>query len=400
MLKKVLDFEFNIKGMPIDRSGQGNHGHATQTVFTVDPDGTRGAGFLSNASRIDVPYNHSWNTITATRIDVRVRLNSLERRANLVEIERSVALFVRQDGVVTFTFYAPADDPSTLPVEGLGVIARPSPTGSSDPFDTLTVTPAADPPAVKFAWQGVNTDTQFSPNGQRHTVPLKQYVTITAIHDGLASMRVFINGALAGARYDIDYPVLPLVPPGIVAIGAWPHDARYTLRGSLDFVQIWRYDPHFPYRQFFCRPMSDRAKGCWHRILRHINDNFAEERRADVLSELVLCVDKQYRALYRAAAQTGETGLQTLQAFFRQYMQLWCRGDIDGDDMDDHQRRFLMWVRSLPDDAYAKHLDGMQECFAGARSLGLDRIKLDLRKCDPQWGRFVDLIRSVQSELP
>lgn len=399
MLAKLLDFEFNLNGIPIDTSGQGNHGQATATVFSVGPGDVRGAGFLSDQSRIVVQHNAGWNEITATRIDVRVRLDSLSRRANLVEIERSVALFVRQDGVVTFTFYAPADDEdSSGPQVGPPVFtARPRPTGSVDPFDTLVVTPPSSAPSLAFAWQGVNTDAQFAPDGQRRTLPLHQYVTISAIHDGLASMRIFIDGQLAGARYDVRYAVPPLVPPGVVAIGAWPHDGRYTLHGALDFVRIWRHDPHYTYRQFFCRPMSDEAKHCWHLLLRQINGNLDDATRADGLMELVRCLDGAYRALYRAIASTGDDGLRNLQRFHREYVRLWCAGRIDGYEMRDLQQRFVKWIRGAGGEEYDRHFADIRACMEQRHCLDID-AGIDLRKCDQAWAGFVELMAGVLAD--
>lgn len=359
MLTKILDYDFNILGMPIDKSGQNNHGQASGIVSTIGADGTKGAGFLSATSRIDVLHNHSWNEITATCIDVRVLLKSLEHRANLVEIERSFALFARTDDVVSFTFYAPEEDPGDPSKPQLPppvFTPHPSPSGSNDPFTTLeaptvpndgSATGSFPPPPFDFTWQGVNTDTEFSPDGQRRTVPLNQYTTISAIHDGIASMRIFINSELAGARYDIKYAVPPLLAPGIVSIGAWPHDERYTLQGSLDFVRVWRHDPSFNYRQFFCRPMSRDAKHYWRKTLRRITENLNDKENAETLMELSVCLFSLQRDLYLAIAHNGEKSLIALERSFGQYMDIWCNNGIDSPQMGDWMRTFLEWMRGM-----------------------------------------------------
>jgi hypothetical protein len=88
-----------------------------------------------------------------------IALSTLPRRVNLVEIERALALFVRKDGIVTFTFLAPEKPADSGDLTG-GIesfAAFPMPSGSTDPFDTLV----DKPPPHPFVWMGVNTDAAF-----------------------------------------------------------------------------------------------------------------------------------------------------------------------------------------------------------------------------------------------
>jgi hypothetical protein len=391
MLKNILDYEFTINGQAIDRSGQNNHGLNTSTVASIGPGTSKGVGFLSRNSRITVPHRPCWNEITAARIDIRFALDHLETRANLLEIERSLALFVRADGVVTFTFYAPADQGQEPGPGGAAlpdsIAALPPPTGSTDPFDTIIIEPPPDLP--DFGWHGVNTDAPFAPDGQRRTVPLQQYVTVSAVHDGLATMRLFLDGVLAGVRSDIRYPVLPLAAPRAVSIGAWPHDSRYTLRGRIDFVRFWRHDPQYVYRQFFCRPMSRTTQRCWHDLFRAIMENFDDSDRQAAIAELFTCLNRIEVARYRAIARNGEASLQRLQAFTDEYARIWCAGDIDRQVMGDYMTRFLAWLRSESDEVFVSSVQDVLACFIKSRDLRLLELGADLGKCDPAWPRFI-----------
>lgn len=402
MLKNILDYEFTVNGLAIDRSGQNNHGINTSTVASIGPGTIKGVGFLSSNSRITTPHRPSWNEITAARIDIRFALDRLETRANLLEIERSLALFVRADGVVTFTFYAPADQGEEPGSDGPSSVdfltALPPLTGSTDPFDTLTGNLPPEP--HDFGWHGVNTDAPFAPDGQRRTIPLQNYVTVSAVHDGLATMRIFLDGVLAGVRSDIRYPVLPLQAPGAVTIGAWPHDSRYTLRGSIDFVRFWRHDPQFVYRQFFCRPMSRKTQRCWHDLFRSIMENFDDNDRQAAIAELFTCLRRIEVDRYRAIARNGEASLQRLQAFSDEYARIWCAGDIDRTVMGDYMTRFLAWLRSENDEAFVSIFEELLACFVKCRDLRLLDLGADIGRCDPAWARFMSEVgRAIPNPL-
>ena len=397
MLRTVLDYQFNVAGQPIDRSGQNNHGIAKSTVASAGPGDIRSVGFLSPAARIDVPYSDSWNHLNAVRVEIRVMLRELEHRVNLVEIERSLALFVRADGVVTFTFYAPegatdggGDGGGGTPASGLDFFtALPPPPGSVDPFDTLVANPP-EPPSP-FTWQGVNTDTGFSPDGVRRTVPLDRYITILAEHDGFATMRIYIDGVLAG-EVNASLGVPPLVSPGIVAIGAWPHDDRYTLRGSIDFLRIWREDPEFPSDEFFCRPMTPEAHECWHRARAELAGLFDDSETRSGIRRLLQCVSELQLSMARAAARAGEERRRELRALSTEFLAQWCSGDIDGPEMREHFRRFIAFMQRVDPDGFAAILPRLSACFADPAVRKACKIGRDIPKCDPGWVGFIGMI--------
>jgi hypothetical protein len=397
MLRKILDYQFKLQGQPIDRSGQNNHGVSTATVGSSGPGEILAVGFLSPNARIDVPYSTSWSYLNSVQVEVRVLLSELAHRVNLIEIERALALFVRGDGVVTFTYFAP-DDGGDGPGFTGGIdsfTATPPPSGSTDPFDTLIANPL--PPSRPFVWQGLNTDTDFSPDGVRRTVALNQYVTIRAVHDGFATMRIYIDGEVAGVRTDVAHGVPPLVPPGIVAVGAWPHDERYTLRGSIDYLQVWREDPEFPYREFFCREMSAEAEACWHKLFRRLGASFDNPETKPAVLALLKCVSDMQTAMARAIAKAGEQERQELQALSKAYLKHWCGGAIDGPTMAMHLKQFIAFLERVNPEGFRRILPNLLECFADAKVRELCRLADAIGECDPAWGAFIN---SIGKALP
>lgn len=399
MLRQILDYQFNLQGQPIDRSGQNNHGIATAIVGTSGPGDVRAVGFLAPSSRIDIPFRTCWSHLNAVQIETRVMLRALDHRVNLIEIERSLALFVRSDGVVTFTYLAPetADDDDDGGVDPTGDInsftAFPTPAGSVDPFDTLTSNPP--PPPDPFVWQGLNTDVEFSPDGVRRTVPLNEYVTIRAVHDGFATMRIYIDGDLAGERTDIVFGVPPLLAPGIVAVGAWPHDGRYTLNGSIDYLQLWREDPEFPYQQFFCRDMSAEAEGCWHDFFKRLSACFDDPDERPAILKLLRCVSDMQTRLARAIARAGEAEREELRMLSNAYLRLWCAGDVDGEAMAVRLQGFVALFERVDPDGFANLLPDLLACFTDPKVKAICDLATDIPGCDPGWGKYVDAVGGV-----
>jgi hypothetical protein len=397
MLRKILDYEFNIQGRPIDRSGQNNHGFSVATVASIGPEDIRSVGFFAPTSRIDVPYRECWSHLNAVQVEIRVQITSLPQRVNLVEIERSLALFVREDGVVTFTFLAPEEPPDPSdPTGGIDSLTSQPPTsGSSDPFDTLVANPSSPPD--NFVWQGVNTDTQFSPDSTVRKVSINQYVTIRAIHDGLTTMRIYIDNELAGVRTDIRYGVPPLISPGRIAIGAWPHDDRYTLSGRIDFLRIWREDPEFPYRQFFCRKMSAEAEACWHKLFSSLAERFENPESEQAVRTLLTCAFEVQQGFVEAIAEAGEEARLELRALSDAYLKLWCGGEIDGSSMQIYFKRFITFLEKHDPEHFTAILSDLLACFRDPKVRQLCNIASKIPDCDPRWTGF---IKNIGDMLP
>lgn len=392
MLAKILDYQFRLNGAAIDRSGQNNHGTNTATVFRVGAGSDSAVGFISQHSRIEVPHNSAWDIMSAVKIEVRVFVDELLHRMNLVEASLSLALFVRSDGVVTFTYYAPDDDNSEDPSPVDSFTATPPPSGSHDPFDTLTSNQPVPKVEPNFTWQGVNTDASFSPDGQKRVVTPGQYVTITAIHDGIATMRIFLDGELAGARYDVKHPVLPLLPPGIVAVGAWPHNGRYTLKGAMDYLRIWRYDPRASARKFFCRPLSKDASVCWRQILEEIVLSLESDAQRDKVIQLADCINTAQRRLYQKAFFKGENSLKTGRGILSAFLQLWCSGDVAGESMRQLICRWRVWLERHAPGELEVYLETLRRCLDELRSGVRCLVQTDPGAFDTNWSEFLSVI--------
>lgn len=395
MLKQILEYQFNIQGRAIDRSGQNNHGLSTATAGSFGPGNIQAVGFISPSSRIDIPYQTCWSHLNAVQVEIRVLIKELPHRVNLIEIERSLALFIRHDGVVTMTYYAPDEPDIDDPFNEIdSFTAIPVPSGSIDPFDTLTSNP---PPP--FTWVGVNTDTNFSPDGLRRAVPLNQYVTIKAIHDGIATMRIYIDGELAGERIDVDHGVPRLLAPGIVAVGAWPHDDRYTLIGNIDFLRVWRDDPEFPYNQFFCRQMSAKAQKCWHGMLKGLAAQFDDPDTKPAVRELLECTANLQRSLEHAIATSDEETRQELHNLSEEYMRFWCMNKIDQAAMALYIKEFISLIESVAPGVLQDSLSKLITCFSNPKVRNLYCLAEDISSCDPGWRGYIETLIDLTNDL-
>lgn len=394
MLRQILYYDFALAGQAIDRSGHFNHGHHTSTNATSGPGDFRGIAFLSEQSRVTVPHQRSFNIMTAVRVDIRFELEALERRVNLVEAERSFALFVRGDGVITFVYYAPAEqgEPEGTLLGASGLTLTPAPTGSTDPFSVESLTANPPPPMPNYEWHGLNTSAEFSPDGAERTVGVDRFHTVSVLHDGLATMSITLDGVLAAYRSDIRYPVVPIQAPGAITIGAWPHDGRYTLNGRLDFVRIWRHDPANNFRQFNCRPMSQEARNAWRALKRRVLDGLQDPAERAHLAKLFVCLDELEGEFYRRIAKAGPAAIDQLETFARRYVDLWCGGRVSGQDMKVLMQEFFAWLAVVDPDFLEKSFGQMLFCLKGIGQLDFCDTTMKVATCDPDWGTLVDVI--------
>ncbi|MBY6151666.1 LamG domain-containing protein [Vannielia litorea] len=387
-MKQILRFEFEALGQPVDFSGQNNHGHPTAITASTDQSGTRAAGFLAPSSRIVVPNNASWAQIGAIRIDTRLRLAALDGPVTLVQIDRSVALTLRGDGVVTFAVYAPepADAPEPDSETDSFTIAAPH-IEPTDPFDTLSATP---PPP--FAWQGLNTEAAFAPDGVARVVGTGEYVRIVAEHDGLGTMRIWIDGVMAAIRQDMNHRVLPLVSPGQVTIGARPQDSAQTMRGAIDSLRIWREDPQAPYELFFCRPVSEEAKACWRDLYREVVTGLADETKGPPLRELLTLMDTFARALAKSLARLDVDERQRLFTLSRSYQRLWCQNALDSPAFAELVGEMIALIEAvLPGALYALLADVLNR-FSRPGTAELLGAGTCIAETDPAWPHYIDAI--------
>jgi hypothetical protein len=191
------------RNLAFDLSDHGNHG--TLTGAHDEPSGPN-AGTLRFAGGNDrVVVARSATTDRLREFHVKVRFyadGTASARYNLVEAELCFALFIESGWRIGATFLANDTAPGGAATSG---------------------------------WHGV-----FTAPG---SVTPARWHTVDYLHDGVSHARVFLDGALIGERWDLVGPLQPLGPQGTY-IGYWPgNDSRYTFRGNIGEVLIWREGP-------------------------------------------------------------------------------------------------------------------------------------------------------------
>jgi len=393
MFKEILHYTFRRAGAAFDISAFHQHGHPSGVGFSQDgaaPD-SGAVVFNGESGRVSVPYGEVWRDLGAIKVEALVRLDAFGMRHNLVEGFLSFALFVRGDGVVTGSFLAPkqaggsqfaASSSLAGTVLGGG--------GSPDPFATVGANPP-DPeePEVELGWTGVNSDSAFAPDGVQRTLAVGVWTRVTLIHDGV-SLQLWFDDELAGYRDDISWGVLG-VQPGGVHIGAWPSSAQYVLKGALDEVRIWKLDPAYRERQFFCRPMGARVEACWRTLLERIVLQLDDPETSAQAEKVIECLYEAEATLLRAVYGQGGQAIRQFKDFGRRYRELWCRGEIDGPGMTEVLEGFGAWLEDTVGAAFDAYLAKLLRCRQDLLALGSD----DELKCiagDADWRAFNSLI--------
>lgn len=351
MFQLILHHPYTHLPEAIDISGADNHGTVRRPDVGFTPDGASpGSGALKfdlPTCRVLVPKTAMFDHLHAIKVETIVKVRRLGGRRNLVEGDNSFAFFIHPDGTLWGT-----------------ALGRQTPGGP-------------------LGWFGANS--ALAANG---IVPLDQWVTLTYIHDGFASIRLYIDGQLVGSNSSLASPIRPVGPFGI-HIGNWPPKDAYPFDGEIDDVRIWRWDPDAAYYQFFCR----KPGAAWKPIFDDLAGWGQGPEGNMRLRELVQCVGKAQTELIRAVRSHGEDAIQANEQFARRYHALWCKGAIDGDEMRQLIDDWLRWLRLvLGRERLAGFLRGMTECFGLAGIRENLKIGADLEKCDPAFAGFIDLL--------
>jgi len=367
MLKLILHHTYKLAGEAVDISHNDNHGFRTAVGFLANgmAPASGALQFAGGPSRVRITNKPVWQIPRAVKIETWVRLTALGQRRNLVEGDRSFAFFIHPDGVLWGTFY----DPSHLT----------PPTPNSDP-----------------SWPGANSDSLFSPDHLRHTVPLNVWTKLTYLHDGISSVRLYINDTLVGANYGIRASV-PSVGPNGIHIGHWPGDDRYTFSGDIDEVKIWKYDPDVPYKQFFCRPMDARQLDCWRQVFDGMADMLADREQSQRFIALMKCIWAAEQELVRAIRSKGETAIKRTASLNARYRRLWCSGKIDGPEMKRLLFEYQRWLIKLLGEeymrAYNRHIRACWMEYGGEQSIG--KLAAHIADCDPDVAAYFKLLMDL-----
>ena len=367
MFKLILHHTYKLLGEAIDVSHNDNHGFRTAVNYLADGRATDSGAlqFAGGPSRVRVTTKPVWQNLRAVKVETWVRLTALGQRRNLVEADRAFAFFIHPDGVLWGTFLGPE-------------------------------TPGGAP-----TWHGANSQAN-APDGITRTVPLNQWTKLTYVHDGIASLRLYIDGQLVAANYTLVSSV-PSVQPNGIHIGHWTGDDRYTFHGEIDEVKIWKYDPDVPYKQLFCRPMDDKQMACWQAVFDDMAALLRDRERSRQFIGAMLCLWRAVEDFVRAIRSKGEEAIGASSKFSTRYRELWCSGKVDGEEMRRLLTEWREWVRSLLGESYlADFRQRIQACW---REFGGDQgafgdLTTRLAECDPAFAGYIKLFIDLFGEEP
>ena len=364
MYKLVVHHTYKLGGQAFDLSDYGNHGRrvATSPVPGRVPD--NGAlYFAGGPDRVVVPSNPTLDKLRAIQAEAWIYVEDLSRRRNIMEGELSFAFFITPNGILWGTFY--------------------------DPDNVTPVTPGFD-----ASWPGVNSDAGFAPDGVKHIVPLNTWVKVKYIHDGVASARLYINDVLVGANYNIKSSVRS-VGSGGLSIGHWPpsSDDRYTFKGKIDEVKLWKYDDDVVPKEFFCRPMEPEQFKCWRRLFDNIGTQIGRENGRDWIM-FMKCVKSAQDEWIRAIRSKGEKAMEEQNRFSKKFQELWCSGDIAGDAMRKLLDEYAIWLETnLDSKVHLAWRTRMETCVKEFKIEGrLKEINVPFDKCDPKYVAYFKLL--------
>jgi hypothetical protein len=216
-------------------------------------------------------------------------------------------------------------------------------------------------------------------------VPVGSWVKLTYLHDGFATLRLYINDELAAIRTTFRSPVPPVGPLGVHIGNRSGLDAD-TFDGEVDDVRISRWDPNAAYYQFFSRTPGK----CWQPIFSHVAKGIEEPHGLETLAALMTCVGSLQLDLIRAVRASGEDAIRHNDEFARRYRELWRVGPIDGSDMQALLTDWFGWLQSLIGrPALAQFLQRIVDC------VGIDALnefasgETKLIECDPPFAAYI-----------
>jgi hypothetical protein len=347
VFKLILHHPYTRVPAAIDVSGVDNHGQVRDVDFSADgaAPGSGALNFNLPTSRVSVRATSVFHHLHALKIETRVKVHDLGERRNLVEGDHSFAFFIHPDQTLWGT-----------------ALGRVTPGGALD-------------------WHGTSSSTATG------LVPLNQWVTLTYIHDGFSSIRLFIDGTLVGATYGLRSPIRPVGPRG-VQIGNWPAGDAYAFDGQIDDVKISRWDPEAAYHQFFCRTVDACWKGTFTDLARSADTPDGLRR----LRSLWQCIGDAQAATIAAVRSQGEEVIRQNDEFARRYRDLWCRGEIDGENMRALVTDWIRWLQTiLGRERLAEYLRHVRSC--------VDRHLPDRRRsfgdCDPTFVKYINMLMEM-----
>lgn len=355
MLQLILHHTYKLLGEAVDVSGLGTHGRSLNVNYLPDgiAPGSGSIGFDQPGSRVRVKPHPVWRRLRALKIEAWVKVDALGVRQNIIEGDGSFAFFIHPDGELLGTFYAPMT--------------------------------AGGP----ITWHGASSVSN-AVNGEPYYIPVGEWIKLTYLHDGFASLRLYVDDRLVAANYGL-ISAVPGVSGYGVHIGNWPAGDRFTFAGEIDEVKIWRYDADQMTEQFFCRPVDATAASCLAEVLNHLNTLREDPETWERTLLYLRCIHQNQQKLIRAVRGLGEDAIRTAQDFSRRYQDLWCAGKINGPEMETLMYAWRDWLAEVATNDFDVYLNAVQECW-DAYGADLPLPDVDLRYCD---GNFAGYLRTL-----
>jgi hypothetical protein len=358
MFKLVLHHDYRKVVAAIDISGADNHGHPNDVTVTPgdEPSGKGALNFAMPTSRISLKTKPMFTRLHALKIEMTARIGSLGQRRNLVEGDNSFAFFVHPNGVLAGT--------------ALSRLSAGGPLG----------------------WYGADSHMN-SPSGGA-TVPANKWVKLTYIHDGFASIRLFIDDKLVAVNSSLHSSLRPVGSRGI-HIGNWPAGNAYTFKGDIDEVRLWKWEPDSGYHHFFCQPPSC----CWGDVFGAMGAWARGPDGRTRLQALLQCVGTVQTEIIRAVRRQDEATLREITKLSQRYHRLWCRRYGKDSDAEDLLKAWLEMIeRIVGRDRLRELLNQMIACLNEHGLMEAMPKKLDFEKCDPGYVGFIQILMRMMRD--
>lgn len=289
MLELICHHTYRWGGLAADLSPYGCHGASADTGAQDDGVGvgSGAATFRRLQSAIRIPPGRAWAPLGALKIEVTLRVD--------------VAGGFGPAGA--FRQVIEADSAFLLTITPFGIVEA-------------TVGPSA-------AGESLTSDAAFAPDGIDHVLPANQWTQIGLLWDGEGSAELSIDGAVVGARHDLELAA-PGVAAGGVVIGNWLLGSM-PLLGAIDEIKIWRRDPRELRRNFLARPIDRTTADCWERLARAVfaygarNPDCAHRLR----TSLAGAIDRLRRAMLAAPG-----GRERYAELCERYARHWRAGEL------------------------------------------------------------------------
>lgn len=353
MFQLILDQDYLNPLPAVDTSGFGNHGQVIQLAHS--PDGRQpnsGAMEFSTAgSAVRIARGPSWLEVGAVAVEAWLLVSRpAGHRRNIIEGDGSFALYVDSDNSVVASVFGLID-------------------GASAP-----------------GWHATSSSSH-SPSGTPYTLDANAWTKVVFHHDGVSSVRLFINDELAGARTDFLTGVVSVGPAGIV-VGNWTLSEQYAFLGSIDRVRVFKRDKYAPVDEFVRRPAGAEASDAWEELWQCL----AGELNADkvhLFKEIMRNWRELERALARSLHVADPADVQRFRELIATYRRNWRANTIAGPENVESLIELMELTRSLLGPAWASRATELAQelvaLFENSPCLDFQR----LREVDPEFAGLI-----------